>query len=67
MTHGFKVELGLHQRSALSLFFAMVMDRMTDEVRRESQWMMMFADDIVICHESREQVEERNAWRGGAM
>ena len=33
----FKVEVGLHQGSALSPFmFAMVMDRLTDEVRQES-------------------------------
>ncbi|KAK2863346.1 hypothetical protein Q5P01_002879 [Channa striata] len=25
------------------------MDRLTDEVRQESPWTMMFADDIVIC------------------
>ena len=58
VTDGFKVEVELHQRSALSSFlFAMVMYRLTNEVRQESLWMMMFADDIVICSESREQVE----------
>lgn len=30
------------------------MDRLTDKVRRESSWTVMFTDDIVIC---REQVE----------
>ena len=35
-TESFKVEVGLHQGSALSLFlFAMIMDRLTDKVRRE--------------------------------
>ncbi|KAF7647582.1 hypothetical protein LDENG_00169870 [Lucifuga dentata] len=59
VTEEFKVEVGLHQGSALSPFlFAVVMDRLTDEVRQESPWTMMFADDIVICSESREQVEE---------
>ena len=33
-------------------------DKLTDEVRQESPWTMMFSDDIVICTESREQVEE---------
>ncbi|KAK3571420.1 hypothetical protein QTP86_012057 [Hemibagrus guttatus] len=57
-TEEFKVEVGLHQGSALSPFlFAMVMDQLS-EVRQESPWTMMFADDIVICSESREQVEE---------
>ncbi|KAK3571115.1 hypothetical protein QTP86_001931 [Hemibagrus guttatus] len=57
-TEEFKVEVGLHQRSALRPFlFAIVMDQLSEEVRQESPWTMMFADDIVICSESREQVE----------
>ncbi|KAK3531388.1 hypothetical protein QTP70_018188, partial [Hemibagrus guttatus] len=64
-TEEFKVEVGLHQGLALSPFlFAMVMDQLSEEVRQESPWTMMFADDIVICSESREQVEENlERWR----
>ncbi|KAK3547330.1 hypothetical protein QTP86_018921, partial [Hemibagrus guttatus] len=64
-TEEFKVEVGLHQGSALSPFlFAMVMDQLSEEVRQESPLTMMFADDIVICSESREQVEENlERWR----
>ncbi|KAK3519938.1 hypothetical protein QTP70_008201 [Hemibagrus guttatus] len=64
-TEEFKVEVGLHQGSALSPFlFAMVMDQLSEEVRQESPWTVMFADDIVICSESREQVEENlERWR----
>ncbi|KAK3538041.1 hypothetical protein QTP70_027394 [Hemibagrus guttatus] len=64
-TEEFKVEVGLHQESALSPFlFAIVMDQLSEEVRQESPWTMMFADDIVICSESREQVEENlERWR----
>ena len=59
-TESFKVKVGLHQGSALSAFlFAVIMDRLTDEVRREPLWTMMFADDIVICEETREEVEQR--------
>ncbi|KAK3520002.1 hypothetical protein QTP70_010838 [Hemibagrus guttatus] len=62
-TEEFKVEVGLHQ--ALSPFlFAIVMDQLSQKVRQESPWTMMFADDIVICSESREQVEENlERWR----
>lgn len=43
----FWVKVGLHQGSALSPFlFAMVMDRLTDEIRQESLWTMIFADDL---------------------
>ena len=64
-TESFKVKVGLHQGSALSLFFfAVIMDRLTDEVRRERPWTMLFADDIVICEETREEVEQRlESWK----
>ncbi|MCJ8729767.1 hypothetical protein PDJAM_G00110730 [Pangasius djambal] len=60
-TEEFKVEVGLHQGSALSPFlFAMVVDQLSEEVRQESPCTMMFADDIVvICSESR----WRKTWR----
>ena len=42
-TKSFKVKVGLHTRSALSPFlFAMIIDRLTDKVRRESRWTMLF-------------------------
>ena len=64
-TESFKVKVGLHQGSAFSLFlFAVIMDRLTDEVRREPLWMMLFVHDIVICKETREEVEWRlESWR----
>ena len=65
VTEGFEVKVGLHQGSALSpCLFAMMMDRMTDDIREEAPWTMMFADDIVIFSESKEQVEEKlESWR----
>ena len=61
----FKVKVGLHQGSALSPFlFAVIMDRLTNEVRRESPWTMLFADDIVICKETRKEMDRRlESWR----
>ena len=65
VTERFEVKVGLHQGSALSpCLFAMMKDRMTDEIREAAPWTMMFADDIVICSESKEQVEEKlESWR----
>ena len=64
-TESFKVKVGLHQESALNPFlFAVIMDRLTDEVKREPLWTMLFADDIVICKETRKEVEQRlKFWR----
>ena len=59
-TEGFEVKVGLHQGSALSpCLFAMVMNRMTDDIREEAPWTMMFADDI--CSKSKEERTRREA------
>ena len=65
MTEGFDVKVVLHkdQSSLRPCLFAMVMDRMTNDIREEATWTMMFADDIVICSESKEQ----RSWRAGDM
>ena len=64
-TESFKLKIGLHQGSVLSLFlFTVIMDRLMDEVRREPPWTMLLADDIVICEETREEMEQRlESWR----
>ena len=61
-TGSFKVKVGLHQGSAIpvSLFLCTVMmNRITDNVSRESPWAMLIADDILICEETRKEVERR--------
>ena len=64
-TTEFRVTVGLHQGSALSPFlFAIVMDCLTEVVQKASPWDMLFADDIVLCAETSESVQEHlEDWR----
>ena len=63
-TESFKDKVGLHEGSALNPFlFAVIMDRLMDEVRRESSWKMLFADNIVISKEIREVERRLKCWR----
>ena len=65
LTEEFEVGVGLHQGSTLSPFlFAIGMDKLTEEIRAESPWDMMFADGIVLCREDRRQLQEvLEVWR----
>ena len=46
----FNVDVGLHQGSALSPYlFLILMDVLTEGVRKEVPESTMFADDIVLC------------------
>ena len=54
----FEETVGLHQDSALSPFlFAVIMDCMKRELQREAPWDMLFADDVAICTETKEEFE----------
>jgi hypothetical protein len=61
----FEVEVGLHQGSALSPFlFIMIMDVLTEEIRKEAPWQMMFADDVFMCESDQSVLEtELEKWR----
>ena len=58
-TTDFYVKAGLHQGSALSPFlFAIVMDSLTEQIQKVAAWDMIFADDVALCGNSCEKVEE---------
>ena len=65
LTEEFKVGVGLHQGSALSPFlFAIIIDRLTEDIRKEAPWDILFADDIVLSRKNhRELVEDLEIWR----
>ena len=53
-----------HWPRLVPFLFAIIMDRLTNEVRREPPSTMLFADDIVICKDTSEEVERRlECWR----
>ena len=58
-TTDFYMKVRLHQGSALSPFlFAIVMDSLTEQIQKVTPWDMMFADDVSLCGNSCEEVEE---------
>ena len=65
MTEPFNVNVGLHQGSALSpLLFAIVIDALTGDIRREAPWNMLYADDVALLNETKEDAEqELEKWR----
>ena len=60
----FAVEVGLLQGSAFSPFlFAIMMDSLTENIRKETPWHMMFGDDVVLCAREKNVLElELEQW-----
>ena len=65
LTEEFKIGVGLHQGSALSPFlFAIIIDRLTEDIRKDVPWDMLFADDIVLSRQNHRELEEDlEIWR----
>lgn len=61
----FEVQVGLHQGSALSpILFIILMDVLTEVVRREPPWDMLFADDVELAGKSNQELEGHlERWR----
>ena len=54
-----KLEVGLHQGSALSPYmFLLLMDVLTEDVIKDVPGSMMFADDIVLCGDDEPDMTE---------
>ena len=52
LTEEFKAGVGVHQGSALSPFlFAVIVDKLTEDIRKDASWAMLFADDIVLSRQ----------------
>ena len=65
-TEAVRIEVGLHQGSALSPFlFIVIMDTITEEIKEAPpSRAMLFADDLVLCDKQSQGVEERlGKWR----
>ena len=65
LTQYFDIEDGLYQRSTLSpLLFIIIMDVLASTIQIDPPLVMLFADDLVICEDSRLEVEQQlDRWR----
>ena len=58
LTRWINVRVGLHQGLSVSPYLiALVMDVMWREIQDQAPWCMLFADDLAICCNSREEVD----------
>jgi Reverse transcriptase (RNA-dependent DNA polymerase) len=56
----FSIKIGLHQGSALSSYiFILVMDDITNDIKGDISWCILFADDMVLIDESKIGVDQK--------
>ncbi|XP_068203188.1 uncharacterized protein [Palaemon carinicauda] len=59
-TETFEVSVGLHQESVLSWFlFVLVLNVLSEGIRNEDLWELLYADDLVITAENEEELRRR--------
>ena len=65
LTEEFKVGVGLHQGSALIPFlFAIIMVKLTEDIRKDAPWDMLFEDDIMLFRKNYRELEnDLEVWR----
>ena len=65
VTEEFPIGIGLHQGSSLSPYlFTLVLEVLTEHIQEPVPWCMLFADDIVLMGESREDLNKKlELWR----
>jgi hypothetical protein len=65
MTESFEVKIGLHQGMALSpLLFNLVFDVVTEGLRENPPWCLLYADEIILIAQSRIELERKlEKWR----
>ncbi|XP_071703873.1 uncharacterized protein [Rutidosis leptorrhynchoides] len=64
-TEFFEIEVGLHQGSVLSPFlFALIIYELSRGIQENIPWCLIFADDIVLVSESKNELNSRlEQWR----
>ncbi|ETN82559.1 reverse transcriptase [Necator americanus] len=61
----FLVHVGVHQGSSLSpLLFILCMDTITKEIQKQHSWTLLFADDVMLASESRDDLQKHvQSWK----
>ena len=59
-TQRFEIRVGVHQGSCLSpLLFIIVMDAVSELIRRDVPWDMLYADDLIVADDSAMNLQAR--------